>query len=248
MNDYFKEILVDKSENLSYTTGVSTDSKVTPGPVFIVMSGKKQTGKDTSTDIMVDLLTKQGKRVGVTAFAKALKDMCINVLGLKPEQVYGTNEQKDSYCKIDWDNFPADIRLKYSHSVTQKCDVRGVKYTESVPRCGPMTAREVLQVVGTDIFRNMIYGNVWAQAPFNQDWTGYDVVIITDCRFPNEKQVTEENRGIIIRLVRDTGLVDNHTSETALDGVDFKVVYYNNGTIEQLKSFLEAALKSWKIL
>jgi hypothetical protein len=44
-------------------------------------------------------------------FADALKDVCVNVLGLKPEQCYGSDAEKNSLVPhILWDNMPEAIR------------------------------------------------------------------------------------------------------------------------------------------
>lgn len=210
----------------------------TPHTVFIALSGKKQVGKDTATQIIKETLEARGYRVGVTAFAEALKEMCINVLGLKRELVYGSNDDKDAPSGILWDGFPLEIRIKRG-TFERTDDHVGLK-----SRTGPMTVREVLQIVGTDIFR-AIEDDVWARAPFNRDWSGYDVVLLTDCRFPNEKRVTEEHGGVIIRLERQTGFVDNHASETALDDAEFDSAYYyrNDGTLDELRSFVESVLE-----
>lgn len=206
-----------------------------PGTVFIALSGRKQVGKDTATSIMKATLEAAGLQVTTTAFAEPLKEMCINILGLKRELVYGSNDDKNTPSTILWDRFPMDVRLKYS-------DV-------TWPRSGPMTVREVLQVMGTDVFR-AIEDNVWARAPFNRDWSDYDVVFLTDCRFPNEKKVTEQHGGIVIRLERNTGYIDNHPSETALDGADFdkRFFYQNNGTLEELHTFLRSVLETLNLI
>lgn len=210
-------------------------SNSTPRPVFIALSGKKQVGKDTAAGMIVRLMEAQGKKAVLTAFAEPLKRMCIEILGLRPEGVYGTDEQKNQLSHINWDGFALDIRLKYSKEIDQH-DGR------ELPRSGPMTNREVLQVMGTDIFRS-IYGNVWAKAPFNRDWSGADVVILTDCRFPNEKSVTEEAGGVIIRLERSTGFSDNHASEIALDGYVFENTYQNSGSFEDLEKYVRYILE-----
>lgn len=199
-------------------------------------------GKDTAAGIIVAALEQAGKKVAVTAFAESLKRMAIEILGLKENEVYGTNEQKDALSHIQWDGFPLEVRKKYA-----------LPYETSwgtgweVPRSGPMTNREVLQVMGTDIFR-AIYDNVWAHAPFNRNWVGTDVVVLTDCRFPNEKSVTEERGGVIIRLERKTGLSDNHPSETSLDNASFKYRFENNGSVEDLKAYLLSILETEKII
>ena len=212
----------------------------TPHTTFIALSGKKQVGKDTAAQMIVRLLEPYKKRVVVTAFAEPLKRMCIDVLGLKSEGVYGTDTHKNALSHIAWDGFTIDIRLKYSKEIDH---LDG----KLLPRSGLMTNREVLQVMGTDIFRS-IYDQVWAKAPFNRDWHGVDVVVLTDCRFPNEKIATEEVGGVIIRLERSTGFSDNHASEIALDGYTFENTYQNGGSFSDLENYLFSILKKQGLL
>lgn len=216
--------------------------KSTPGLLFIGFSGKKQVGKDTATDFAVECLENAGHTVHVTAFAEPLKRMCIDILGLDEKLVYGSNEDKDTLTHICWDNFPMNIRLKYSRETI------GSRRLENVPRSGAMTVREVLQVVGTDIFREMFFDNIWAQAPFRKNYGDADIVILTDCRFPNEKEEIEGNEGVTVRLERNTGLEDSHRSETALDGYVFNRTYENNGTIDELHDFIRSTLEELKLL
>src|SRR5689334_1382215 len=176
-------------------------------PRYVVLSGRKQVGKDTAANMIRGMLEKEGKRVAISAFAEPLKDMCVQILGISRDGAYGTDAQKNQPSHIEWDNFSMDIRLKYTRE-------RDLAFGFDLPRSGPMTNREVLQVMGTDIFRS-IYNDVWAKAPFIREWKNVDVVILTDCRFPNEKEQTELAGGVIIRLERDTGFSDNHPSETA---------------------------------
>jgi hypothetical protein len=218
----------------------------TPGAIFIALSGKKQVGKDTSAQIIAGLLTKQGKRVTFTAFAEALKEMCIGVLGLPRNLVYGTDADKNTLTHIKWDTLPHAIRMKYSTSYVPHPNGSGL--LDMVPRSGPMTVREVLQIMGTDIFRDMFEGNVWANSPFRRNWSEYNVVIITDCRFPNEKSVTETRGGTVIRIERNTGLNDTHASETSLDNAQFDHRYVNNGSLAELETFLTQTLTKLNLL
>jgi hypothetical protein len=259
MNDYLKQRMLDAEEQGCANLVSAEGSKRTPHTVFIAFSGKKQCGKDTAADMAAIMLNEAGKDVIFTAFAESLKEMCIRVLGLKRLAVYGDNATKDAPCHIKWDGFSSEIRKKYAvawiparrdsldprrHMIDEPC----VKQErEPVPRVGPMSTREVLQVMGTDVFRS-IYNDVWAESPFNRDWGGYDVVLLTDCRFPNEKMVTEENGGVIIRLERDTGYVDEHLSETALDNETFDILYQNNGTLEDLRAFVRQTLEKLQLV
>lgn len=79
-----------------------------------------------------------------------------------------------------------------------------------------LTAREVMQFVGTDIFRNM-KNNVWSDATIKKiSKEEKDVAIIADCRFPNEVKAIKDAGGLVIKLTRNP-FNSNHSSETALD-------------------------------
>ena len=101
------------------------------------------------------------------------------------------------------------------------------------------TPRLLLQLIGTDLFREQLHPNTWVNASFanylNNAW------IFTDVRFPNELEAIKKHNGITIRINR--GLVERtgkmiqepeHISETALDNAKFDYVIENDGTIEKL--------------
>jgi hypothetical protein len=215
---------------------------------FIGFSGKKQRGKNLSANIATELLESRGYTVAEYAFAETLKDMCINVFGLDPNKVYGANQDKESLTHIPWDGLPMEIRLKYSN--TQRLPgipgLPGDKEDLSVARTGLMTHRELLQVMGTDIFREQVYSEVWAEAPFRQDWEGIDLVLVTDTRFPNEVEAIESREGVVVRVERDMETLksDSHPSETALDEHPFRYVIHNNSTIQDLEKKVELFLEN----
>lgn len=79
-----------------------------------------------------------------------------------------------------------------------------------------LTAREVMQFIGTDIFRKM-KKNVWASAIINKILVDDPpLAIIADCRFPNEVKAIKDVGGLVIKLTRNP-FNSNHASETALD-------------------------------
>lgn len=79
-----------------------------------------------------------------------------------------------------------------------------------------LTAREVMQFVGTNVFRAM-QQNVWADATINKILKEQPpLAIIADCRFPNEVAVVRRAGGLVIKLTRNLYHSD-HPSETALD-------------------------------
>lgn len=171
------------------------------------------------------------------SYSHCLKEMAVGVLGLTDKQVYGSNADKDSITNLKWENMPGVITRKaidFGWSLTQgyteekntafsiAADV-GENY-EGIPELcyhepGPMTAREVLQYVGTNIFRKMS-GDVWADSCIRLINTEQSALaIITDCRFPNEVSSTQNAGGKVIRFTRNPFVDDPdvHSSETALD-------------------------------
>lgn len=79
-----------------------------------------------------------------------------------------------------------------------------------------LTAREVMQIVGTDMFRKM-QTNVWSGATIRKiQQENSTVAIIADCRFPNEVEAIKRAGGLVIKLNRNPYNSD-HTSEVALD-------------------------------
>ncbi len=159
----------------------------------------------------------------IYSFADPLKKICIDVLGLDSGQCYGTDDDKNSQTHILWDDLPASIREKYSRNR------RGGGGTK--PASGFMTGREVMQVLGTDYFRQ-IDPSCWARGLYSTiEQEGYSLAIVTDARFPNEITIGTERDAFAIRLTRKLGN-DIHESEKALDDFplgEFSLVVDNEG-------------------
>jgi hypothetical protein len=160
------------------------------------------------------------------SFADALKQkVCIDVLGLTHEQCFGTDEDKNSATHLKWEDMPGVTTEKTPQDVVDK-EVAGRlgKYYEKIlggmvyHAPGIMTAREVMQFVGTEIFRKM-YANVWVDACLRQIEKDNPVIaLICDVRFPNEADgILAIEGGTIMKFTRCVNPNDKHESETALD-------------------------------
>lgn len=153
--------------------------------------------------------------VRLYSFADSLKqDICIKILGLSWEQCYGTDEQKNSITHLKWENMPGVVSPKFE----DKYGNTAYEWNLYPHEPGPMTAREVMQFVGTELFRKM-YADVWANATINKIKEGAPLAaIITDCRFPNEVEAVKGAGGKVMRFTRDPYKgQDQHESEGALD-------------------------------
>ena len=132
------------------------------------------------------------------ALANSLKQMAVDILGLKPQQVFGTDKQKNSLTNILWEDMP------------------GKEAQAHEP--GKMTAREVLQYVGTDFFRKF-YPNVWLDRWLRKiEEESPEMALISDVRFENEIKGIQKKKGFIVGLKRDPYKKgDKHASEIEIE-------------------------------
>ena len=115
------------------------------------------------------------------------------------------------------------------------------------------TPRQLLQLVGTELFREHVSPDVWVQclaSRMNRLWAaGFHLPLcITDCRFPNEltmpKQLMPQYRTASVRIIRNLGPlvggIPGHASEQDLR-CDHTITNY--GTIEDLHEQLDLLLE-----
>jgi hypothetical protein len=157
---------------------------------IIAFAGRKQSGKTTCSQAVLDfwneIISPSNKIAKIYNFADPLK--------------------QDICMNI--------LGMSYDQCYgtdEQKNDLTDIEWDGKL-----LTAREVMQFVGTDIFRKMKH-NVWAGATINKIKTeSPDLALIADCRFPNEVEAVKDCGGIVIKLNRNPFNSD-HASETALD-------------------------------
>ena len=164
--------------------------------------------------------------VKLYSFADELKRICVELFGLQPNHVYGTNEEKNTPTHLFWRDMPFTTEQKWM--VNAGADK-------------PMTAREFMQYFGTNVMRQM-HGPIWVDHTINTvlgEQT--ELAIIADVRFPNEVESIQRAGGKVIRLTRDK-LRDSHGSEVALDEDNYHwknfdaIVDNSQGGVEDLCS------------
>lgn len=198
--------------------------------IIIGISGAKKSGKSTLAKAIADNcydafhISRPGdtreyplRKVHRVAFADPIKKIAVEWLGVDPAIVYGTDEDKARLCGYRWEQMP-----HYEYLV-KKLGL-DAPFPDQV-----MTGREILQELGTGVFRHMFQGvfcRVWRQTVDEiglRDPLG--VVVTDDVRFPNEVKTVlgyrrfydgEPVEPAVYRLAR--GKTDDaHESETALD-------------------------------
>ena len=171
----------------------------------------------------------QAQNWKIVKFADKLKDIVCLLIGYTRSQLEA-REFKEKELGEEWWYYKGRNNSLIAYSKDSK------RNREDLIK---LTPRLLLQLVGTDLFRNQLHPNTWVTATFanyqNNNW------IITDMRFPNELEAIKKRNGITIRINRGpierTGKMiqePEHISETALDNAKFDYVIENDGTIEEL--------------
>jgi len=115
-----------------------------------------------------------------------------------------------------------------------------------------VTPRNMMQYIGTELFRNHLHEDIWTKVVEKQLIKLLDEnknVVITDCRYPNEFEMVKKYGGKIVHIYRTVTWYENykatnelpnhiHSSEIAWLNNDFDHVIINNGSIDELKDKL----------
>lgn len=141
------------------------------------------------------------------SFADQLKTTAIELFGLDPSSVYGTEEEREAPTHLLWENMPDNVKA-------------GIDYTDysciEINKKGPMSGRDFMQYWGTNIARKM-YKNIWINSTLKTILReGSGLALITDVRFPDEVEAIKKAGGYVLRLDKITN-DDKHESETSLD-------------------------------
>lgn len=192
---------------------------------IIAFAGRKQSGKSTACDCIASLISNQMSNISykIYSFADPLK--------------------QDICINI--------LGLSYEQCYGSDDDKNSI--TDLVWNNQQLTARDVMQIVGTEIFRSM-YPNVWVNALIGKiQREKPDVALISDCRFPNEVSIVKDNGGCVIRLTRNP-FNSMHPSEKALDQSEyswdnFNFILYNDSlSIEEKNTKIIDYLDSFQVL
>jgi hypothetical protein len=177
--------------------------------------------------------------VKLYSFADHLKTICMELFDIPFRCLYGTDAEKNQTQEhLLWENMPGvvtdsgadiygDVQDANKQPLTWPSDYS--KLTTHEP--GPMTAREFMQFLGTDVMRKM-YEPVWVKSCIEKiQKERSQLAIIADIRFPNEAKAVEQAGGKVVRLTREVH-EDKHSSEVALD--DYPFTDYIDNKIESI--------------
>jgi hypothetical protein len=105
-------------------------------------------------------------------------------------------------------------------------------------------ARRLLQDVGLGA-RKLFGDTFWIYQALS-DVAPQDKVVVSDVRFVNEAKWIQDFKGQIWRVKRvGTSAVNEHVSESELDGYRVDQIFVNNGTVEDLKVLIQTRMRSY---
>lgn len=198
---------------------------------IIGMTGRARAGKDTATGIILEWAEQNGADFTVRqGFADLLKLSAFRALG-GAQSV--SIEKAVQFCdELKQDGGDLEVTLP----------------TEPLSpiRSYAITGREFLQRYGTEAHREVFGADFWVNALFdyveaNGPDFGYDLLVISDCRFDNEAAAVVERGGEVWEVTRPehadelkSGL--EHTSEAGVNSNFVSARIENNGTLDDLRS------------
>ena len=179
------------------------------------------------------------------SFASTLKEIAVGLFGLKEDNIYGNNIQKNQKTHLHWDDMPGVITnavLAKKKAIKKLIDDGVLIYHKA----GKITHREFLQFFGTEICRKM-YEDIW-RTKLIEDVVRESplLAVIDDCRFPDEIEAIQDAGGKVINLTRNK-FTDSHASESALTGFSGFDVSIDNENLSIHETNIEIIqhLDSW---
>jgi len=212
----------------------------------------------------------------IRKFADSLKQIVALLTGCTREQLEDQSfkESTTPECwnrtwkdAADWlymnNYYPSMTMLTDEYQVRKLATELGFKWRR--------TYREILQEVGTELFRTHFHPETWVNALMsgyrpisvpgdNSHYLGESMMsgllnnvykwpnwLVTDVRFPNEAKAIQNANGILIRINRGKRTSD-HASETALDYFkEFDVMIDNTGSFSNLLEQAEQLTEQLKL-
>lgn len=174
--------------------------------------------------------------IGLTGYAQSGKDSVANIL----VEVYGFTRVAfaDPIRDLLYETNPM---LKEGYRVQGLVDVYGwdrvkVDYPE---------ARDLLQRLGVGA-RKTFGDTFWIEQALkkvNNDGN----FVIADVRFPNEAVAIRNHDGAQVWRVKRNGVlpVNQHVSETAMDGEKVDQIFMNTGSLEDLKTLIGIRMRAY---
>lgn len=210
-------------------------------PVIIGIMGHKGAGKDTLGDRLISsLIRSEGclqsglEYVNTYAFADRIKNVCIELFDLNYDDCHGPSENRSRNTNWYW----------------HECNDKLIKQFDANPH-DPITVRELLQIIGTEIFRKHFSDKIWIKLIKKDIMSSDDQVsIITDVRLKRELQSIKEWGGYTIGIKRPQSYeTPSHKTEKEMEEMfenpdnAFDFFFKNNGPLNDMNNFADTVVK-----
>lgn len=192
--------------------------------VLIGLNGEKESGKDTAGNFIIEWAPSIGRDAERDAFADRLKISAAHAFGVMDHEIDFCNALKQEGCEINIEITGDYDRHGYWHEM--------------------ISGREYLQWYGTEAHRDVFDPDFWVDAvlpnpdlPYCGRDETFDILVLTDVRFPNEAARVKECGGEVWEIVRPSQSGgDKHASEQSLppELVDRRI--YNESTLEAFQN------------
>jgi hypothetical protein len=167
------------------------------------------------------------------------------------------------YARAGKDTVAGIINRLYGHQVTSFSDILrefnyaqnlflsdGCRLNKVVDRVGWERAREIYpeirdlqQLTGTEAARNILGQSVWVDAWMRRVSEAGGLWVNPSTRFVNEGEAIKALGGVVLRVVKPgIKAVNDHPSDTAMDGYDFDGLIMNDGTLIDLEGEVQRVL------
>jgi hypothetical protein len=195
-------------------------------------------GKDTSADYLFNQLQQRHIPVIKVALADQLKKICQRLIQL----FYGIEIPLQEFYQMD--------------------DKERIHPELPLFAGQPFKLRTVLQLIGTDIFREMLFSSIWCQylmehqgaarpgqSPQVPTNGGAMIMIVSDIRMPDEANYFQQHGHFrCYRIVRQsriplTMVNQQHSSEQSIQQVPVTSEIDNNGSLEDLYHQLDQVIQ-----
>lgn len=200
---------------------------------FIALSGSmgqhKRSGKGTFAERLAFRFEAEKQRpCQIVAFADPMRVFLADMYGW-PKDLLFTDDKDNETVPLTWEELSPSLTCQFPD------------------KTGELTKRELLQVFGTNVIRWCWDKDMWANHPFLKYNHFRGIVLISDLRFQNEAEACHRFGGINIKIVRDTGLTDDHPSENQEISEDlFDYVIHAKQGVDEYKRQIDQFIRENK--
>jgi hypothetical protein len=201
---------------------------------ILAIAGKAGAGKDTMADVLV-------KKHGFTrvALADPLRELCSKVFKMD-YNMFLDHDKKDKEINtiiLDYhhiDKIREIVQNEWGYTVSYDMRENMEEYYDEEFE----TPRDILRCIGTKLLRNCVSRDIWIELAINKIRTIGPKIVITDCRFENEREAFERCGAVMVLVKRIDDQEERHEHDLG-EEEEYDVVFTNNGSLSEFQSTVD---------